>query len=103
MAEERAKRRIILHVYNQELPITIYSDEEQLYRDAAKLVTEKVNYYATIAKRSNINDHMMLYMVLVDIAMMYQREHEKKDTIAISDVIGKLTSEIESTLKNDSK
>lgn len=103
MAEERAKRRIILHVYNQELPITIFADEEGLYRDAAKLVSEKVNYYANIAKRSHINDQMMLYMVLVDVAMMYQREHEKKDTEALVNVIGKLTSEIEDTLKDDSK
>ncbi len=103
MPEERAKRRIILHVYNQVLPITIFADEEEQYRNAAKLVDEKVNYYANIAKRSQINDQMMLYMVLIDVAMMYLKEHEKKDTIALADVLGKLTSEIEDTLKNDSK
>lgn len=103
MAEERVKRRIILHVYNQELPITIFADEEELYRNAAKLVSDKVNYYANIAKRSSINDQMMLYMVLVDIAMMYEREHEKKDTNALGDVLGKLTAEITEALNHNSK
>ena len=102
MAEERAKRRIILHVYNQELPITIYADEEELYRNAAKLVSDKVNYYANLSRRNSINDQMMLYMVLVDVAMMYEREHAKKDTAELGEMLGKLTAEIEDALKKDS-
>ena len=103
MSGEREKRRIILHVYNQQLPITIYADEEEMYRNAAKLVSDKVNSYANASKRSNVNDQMVLYMVLVDIAVMYQREHAKMDTQEMGEALVRLTSEIEDALKSDVK
>ena len=103
MSEEREKRRIILHVYNQQLPITIYADEEEMYRNAAKLVSDKVNFYANASKHSKVNDQMVLYMVLVDIAMMYEREHAKMDTQSIGEILVRLTSEIEDALKSDVK
>ena len=104
MPEERDYRRIILHVYNQQLPITISVDEEEMYRNAAKLVSDKVNFYANASKHSKVNDQMMLYMVLVDIAMMYQREHAKSDDLKdMGEILVRLTSEIEDALKNEEK
>lgn len=44
MAEE--KQHIRLHVYDTDMSAYIMREEEKLYRDAAKLITDKINNYA---------------------------------------------------------
>ena len=39
MAEDNNKLHIRLHVYDTELPVTIVREEEEFYRNAAKLIT----------------------------------------------------------------
>ena len=50
MAENNNKLHIRLHVYDMELPVTIVREEEEFYRNAAKLITETVNNYAQVFK-----------------------------------------------------
>ncbi len=78
----------------------IFPEEEELYRRAAKLITNTVTSYAARAqgKKSSIE---LLYMSLIDIALRYEKEAERNDTAVYSDVLVKLTSEIEETLQQD--
>ena len=38
-------------------------------------------------------------MTLIDIALLYEREHRKNDTVPYNDILKKLTSDIEEALK----
>ncbi len=98
--EKREQRRIRLRVYDIELPITIYADEEEVYRRAAKLATNTVAAYTAQAngKKSVVE---ILYMVVVDLALRYEKETKRNDTKAYKDILEKITSEIENTLSDE--
>lgn len=96
MAED--KLHIRLHVYDTDISVNVVREEEKLYRDAAKLITDTVNTYAA-AFKGRKSEKDLLYMALIDIALRYERESERNDTAPFSDILGKLTSEIEDALK----
>ena len=45
------------------------------------------------------SDKEILYMALIEIALYYEKELDRNDTAPFSDILGKLTSEIEDALK----
>ncbi len=99
MAEQnQEKLRIRLHVYDTDIPVNVRPKDEPLYRDAAKLITSTVNAYASRYKGPK-NEKELLYMALIDIALRYEMELSRNDTKPYADIIAKLTSEIEDTLK----
>ena len=92
------KLHIRLHVYDMDIAVNINREDEELYRNAAKLITGTVNDYAKIYKENKtVKD--LLYMSLIDIALMYMRESKRNDTAPISNILVKITSEIENALK----
>ncbi len=122
MAEVNNDRlHIRLHVYDEEIEVTIHRSDEELYRRAAKLITDRYNAYAqaykgrkgehTIALMTLIDiallqaykglkgEHTIALMTLIDIALLHERERSKNDTAPYDDVLAKLTSEIEEALK----
>ena len=99
MAEDnKDKLHIRLHVYDTEMSVNVVREDEKLYRDAAKLITDTVNTYADVFKGRK-SDKDLLYMALIDIALRYEKESTRNDTEPYSDILGKLTSEIEDALK----
>lgn len=98
MAEENnEKLRIRLHVYDTDIPVNVRPEDEPLYRDAASLITQTVNAYASRYKCPK-NEKEILYMALIEIALRYVMEAKRNDTAPFMDIIGKLTSEIEEAL-----
>ena len=59
---------ITLHLYDEELEVTIKENEKERYMAAADLVTQKYNAYsqAYLGKKS---DHTIALMALLDIAL----------------------------------
>ncbi len=99
MAEEnQEKLQIRLHVYDTDFPVNVKPEEEPLYRDAARLITNTVSSYASYFKGIK-SDKELLYMALIDIALRYEREAQRNDTRPYDDILDKLTSEIEDALK----
>ena len=98
--EKREQRKIRLHVYDIELPITIYADEEEISRRAAKNATKIVAAYTAQAngKKSVID---ILYMAIVDLALKYEMEAMRNDTSQYQEILKKITSEIELSLNDD--
>ena len=92
------KLHIRLHVYDTDISVNIIREEEEYYRNAAKLITDTVNTYASVFKGRK-SDKELLYMALIDIALRYEKESARNDTDPFSDILGKLTSEIEEVLK----
>ena len=98
MAEENNKLHIKLHVYDTDISVNVLRDDEAYYRRAAKLITDTVNTYAAVFKGRK-TDQELLYMAIIDIALRFEKESGRNDTAPYSDILGKLTSEIEEALK----
>ena len=92
------KLNIRLHVYDEEIQVTVKRSDEEYYRTAAKLITDRYNAYAQ-AYKGKQSEHTIALMTLIDVALMYERERGKNDTAPYDDILTKLTSEIEEALK----
>ena len=100
MAEQKTDRlHIRLHVYDEEIDVVINREEEEFYRAAAKLITERYNAYAQAYKMRK-SDHTIALMTLIDVALMYQKEHSHNDTSPYDNVLARLTAEMEDALKD---
>ena len=99
MAEQTKEMNIRLHVYDEEIDVTIKREDEALYRAAAAYITKRYNVYAHSfnGKKSN---HTIALMVMVDIALRLERELRRNDTAPFDDVIATLTDELEQVLNN---
>ena len=91
------KLQIRLHVYDTDLTVRIPREDEEYYRKSAKLIDEIVNSYAKIFKGRK-SDKEILYMALIDVALRFEKESDKNDTQPYTDILDKLTAEIEDTL-----
>ena len=100
--EKREQRSIRLHIYDMELPIKIYADEEETYRKAAKFATNTVAAY-TAQSNGQMSTIDILYMALMDVALKYELEVVRNDTAPYTDILRKITSEIEQTLNSESR
>ncbi len=97
MGGENGKIHIRLHVYDTDIPVNVVQEEEPLYRNAAKLITDTVNRYA---EQYNATKGIkeILYMAMIDIALNYEFQKERNDTRPYDNILKTLTAEIESTL-----
>ncbi len=91
------KLHIRLHVYDEEVEVAIDRKDEEHYRAAAKLITDRYNVYAQIFKGRK-SDHTIALMTLVDIALQYQKERARNDTGPYEDILTRLSAEIENAL-----
>ena len=102
MAEQnREKLHIRLHVYDEEIDVTIDRDDEAYYRAAAKLITDRYNAYAQ-AYRGRKSDHTIALMTLIDIALLYEKERDNNDTTPYDNILARLTADIEKALGEQS-
>ena len=98
MANDNNDKLLIrLHVYDTEMSVNVPRSDEALYRNAAILITDTVNSYASFYKGRK-SDKEILYMALIDVALRFEKESDKNDTQPYNDILDKLTAEIEDTL-----
>ena len=97
--DNRDKLNIRLHIYDTDIPVTITREDEEDYRNAAKLITDTINAYAVHFKGRR-SDKELLYMALIEIALRFEQESRRNDTAPYSNILVKLTSEIEDALKD---
>lgn len=97
MAEEN-KLNIRLHIYDTDMAVKINRSDEEMYRNAATLITEVVNNYTTYYKGLK-SEKEILYMALVDIALRYEREAKRNDITPYSEALKQLSSEINAALE----
>jgi len=94
---ENNKQHITLHVYDEDIEVTINRDDEELYRSAAKRITDRYNIYAK-AYKGKKSDKTIGLMTLIDIALSYEKERSRNDVAPFNDMLARLTAEIEETL-----
>jgi cell division protein ZapA len=98
MAEE-GKLNIRLHVYDEDIAMVLHNRaDEEYYRAAAKLITERYGAYAQVYKGRR-SDHSIALMTLIEIALRYEKELAKNDTTPYDNILSQLTSEIEEAMK----
>ena len=100
--QDKNRLHIRLHVYDEEVEVTVNRSDEEYYRRAAKLITDRYNAYAQ-AYKGKKGEHTIALMTLIDIALMYERERGKNDTAPFKDILSKLTSEIEEALDDSER
>lgn len=100
MAEEsKEKLNIRLHVYDEDIAMVLHDRaDEEYYRAAAKLITERYGAYAQ-AYKGRKSDHTIALMTLIEIALRYEQELKKNDTAPYDNILLQLTSEIEEAMK----
>ena len=97
MPEEKKKLQIRLHLYDTDMAVNINRDDEELYRKAAKLITDTVNTYANLFKGRK-SEKEILYMALVDIALRFEKTDKRNDTVPYNHILSQLTKEIDEVL-----
>lgn len=98
MAGENNKLNIKLHLYDTDMAVKVLPEEEEAYRNAAKLIGETMNTYVPIL-RGRKSEKDILYAAMLAIAIRYEQVAMRNDTEPFIDILGKLTSEIEEALK----
>jgi len=99
-AHDEDKLWVRLHLYDTEMQVNITRKDEPLYRDAATLISETINKYAQVYTGRK-SDKEIFYMAAVDIALRFEREKRRNNTAPYTDILEKLTSEIEDALGKD--
>lgn len=103
MAEQdKEKLHIKLHVYDEDIDVTIDRSDEEYYRRAARFITDRYNRYAQ-GYKGRKSDHTISLYVLIDIALQYEMMVDKKDTDKYNDILKKLTAMIDDALVKDDK
>lgn len=92
------KLNITLHVFDTNMSVKIDRADEEVYRKAAALITEVVGSYTSVYKGLK-SEKDILYMALIDIALRYEREGVRNDIVPFSEMLAKLSGEIEEALK----
>ncbi len=89
---------IRLHVYDTDIVVNnIPRDDEEYYRSAAKLITEKINTYASVFKGSRTLKEVIL-MAFVDVALQFVLKQYEANVGPYTKILTKLTGEIEEVL-----
>ena len=90
MANDNNDKLLIrLHVYDTEMSVNVPRSDEALYRNAAILITDTVNSYASFYKGRKSDKELL----------RYERESKRNDTKPFCDILKKLTVEIEDVLE----
>lgn len=98
MADQASEKlNIRLHAYDEDITVSVPRDEEELYRRAAKFITERFNVYAQMfsGKKSK---HTIALMTLIDIALQLEKEKSRNDTAPYDTIMKTLAAEIDEAL-----
>ena len=100
MAEENKKLNIRLNLYDTVMAVNVFPEEEECYRNAAKLINNTMNLYVPML-RGRKTEKEILYAAMLDIALAHEKMVNVNDTGIYNDILEKLTSEIEDALNED--
>ena len=74
MAEGNKKLNIRLNLYDTDMAVKVFPEEEEYYRNAAKLITNTMNTYVPILRGKKTEKEIM-YAAMLDIALMYEKDN----------------------------
>ena len=71
--------------------------DEPLYRNAAKNINNTITNYKQLFIKTKSEEEILM-MAMIDIALRYEQERERKDTEVYNDILSSLTKEVEEAL-----
>ena len=71
--------------------------DEPQYRNAAKNINTTINSYKQLFIKTKSEEEILM-MAMIDIALRYEQERERKDTEVYNDILSSLTKEVEEVL-----
>ena len=96
------KVRINIQVGDVKHPLLVEAADEPIYREAARLVNERVARYATKYRGANLPRDFMMSFAAIDIAARYVRLNRQSAALADDGAaIEALTDEIRAFLATD--
>lgn len=87
------KIRIHLNIGRNFIPLTIPRENEELYRNAARSIEEKLGRYRT--KYPDQGEERYLSIVLIDFAVRALQAEKASDTEPYHNLISELSAELE--------
>jgi len=89
------KVKINIQVGNFKLPLTIFPDDEPIYREAARMINDRLEAYQTKYRVANLTQEYMLSFSAIDIAVKLVRLQRTADVGPAEEMIKALTAELE--------
>ncbi len=89
------KVNIKIQVGNFKLPLTIKPDEEPVYREAARMINDRLEAYQTKYRVANLTQEYMLSFSALDIATRLVRLQRTTDVGPVEEMIKSLTADLE--------
>lgn len=87
------KQNISLWVGNQLFELTVPREDEKLYRDAAKLIKDKLNRYRR--EYPSFNTDRIWAMSMLELSFQYVMVKDRNDTQPFTDKVKELTTDID--------
>ena len=88
---------ITLKLGTRQLNTHIKREEEQIYREAAKLINSRYSFYTN--KFPHQKDEVYLKMTALDLAVLYETSEQKEDVSSMLDTLKGLLGEVDTALK----
>lgn len=89
------KVNINIQVGNFKLPLTVDRDDEPIYREAARMINERLEAYQTKYRVANLTQEYMLSFSALDIATRLVRQQRTTDVGPVEEMIKSLTADLE--------
>lgn len=94
------KVKINIQVGDYKHPLIVNADDEPIYREAARLINERLVAYRTKYRVANLSQEFMLSFVALDLASKYVKLQQTNSVAPLEDELRKLTSELEDFNQN---
>ena len=94
------KVRIKIQVGDNKHPLFVERSEEPIFRDAARMVNERIQAYATKYRGAGLpNDYLMAFAAL-DVAVQFVRQDRNSNAEAAGEDLREIAAEIREFLKD---
>ena len=81
-------------------PLNVAPDDEPIYREAARLINERMTAYRTKFRDANLPEEFLLSFAALDIATHYIRQQRQTSVAPVEEAIRTLTTELEDFNQN---
>ena len=99
MEHDDEKMIITLTMADYPYKLSVNRKDEHLYRDAAKLVNEKVNLYRSRVPGGSVDNYLV--MVAFDMAYRWVEVEERNDTVPYRQSLEELVREFEERFRDE--
>ncbi len=100
MEDKKDKLVIQLLIGKQVFPITIRRDQEEIYRKASKMITDKLGRYEQ--SYPNLSYERYTSVALLDFAVQVIQLQQQKDLSPYETIVNRLNKELETILADNS-